>query len=79
MHNATAITTGSANQRPNTLCIRMWIDVTFRELEDSYRHLSTGIGRLSGKNNLAEFGQFTCSSRKRELYRIRVKFLSTGH
>ena len=35
MHNATAITTGSANQRPNTPCIRLWIDVTFRELEDS--------------------------------------------
>ena len=28
MHNATAITTGSANQRPNTPCIRLWIDVT---------------------------------------------------
>ena len=37
MHNATAITTGSANQRPNTPCIRLWIDVTFRGLEDSYR------------------------------------------
>ena len=36
MHNATAITTGSANQRSNTLCIRLWIDVTFRGLEDSY-------------------------------------------
>ena len=36
MHNATAITTGSANQRPNTPCIRLWIDVTFRGLEDSY-------------------------------------------
>ena len=36
MHNTTAITTGSANQRPNTLCIRLWIDVTFRALEDSY-------------------------------------------
>ena len=36
MHNATAITTGSANQRPNTPCIRPWIDVTFRGLEDSY-------------------------------------------
>ena len=35
MHNATAITTGSANQRPNTPCIRLWIDVTFRGLEDS--------------------------------------------
>ena len=31
-----AITTGSANQRPNTPCIRLWIDVTFRGLEDSY-------------------------------------------
>ena len=37
MHNATAITTGSANQRPNTPCIRLWIDVTFRGLEDSYK------------------------------------------
>ena len=36
MHNATAITTGSANQWPNTPCIRLWIDVTFRGLEDSY-------------------------------------------
>ena len=36
VHNATAITTGSANQRPNTPCIRLWIDVTFRGLEDSY-------------------------------------------
>ena len=36
MRNATAITTGSANQRPNTPCIRLWIDVTFRGLEDSY-------------------------------------------
>ena len=35
MHNATAITTGSANQRPNTLC-RLWIDVTFRGLENFY-------------------------------------------
>ena len=36
VHNATAITTGSANQRPNTPCIRLWIDVTFRGLENSY-------------------------------------------
>ena len=36
MHNATAITTGSANQRPNTPCIRLWIDVTIRGLEDPY-------------------------------------------
>ena len=36
MHNTKAITTGSANQRPNTPCIRLWIDVTFRGLEDSY-------------------------------------------
>ena len=28
----------SANQRPNTPCIRLWIDVTFRGLEDSYKH-----------------------------------------
>ena len=27
MHNATAIMTGSANQRPNTPCVRMLIDV----------------------------------------------------
>ena len=38
MHNATAITTGSANQWPNTPCIRLWIDVTFQGLEDSYRN-----------------------------------------
>ena len=36
MHKATVITTGSANQRPNTPCIRLWIDVIFRGLEDSY-------------------------------------------
>ena len=36
MHNATAVTTGSANQRPNTPCIGLWIDVTFRVLEHSY-------------------------------------------
>ena len=36
MHNAAAISTGSANQRPNTPCIRLWIDVTFRGLEHSY-------------------------------------------
>ena len=29
------ITTGSDNQRPNTLCIKMWIDVTFQVLENS--------------------------------------------
>ena len=27
MHNGTVITSGSANQRSNTLCIRLWIDV----------------------------------------------------
>ena len=37
MHNATVITTGSANQWPNTPCIRLWIDVTFRGLEHSYK------------------------------------------
>ena len=37
MHNATAITSGFANQRPNTPFIRMWIDVTFGGLEHSYR------------------------------------------
>ena len=36
MHNATAITTGSANQRSNTPCIRLWIDVTFRGVENSF-------------------------------------------
>ena len=36
VHNATAITTGSVNQRPNTPCIMLWIDVTFRGLENSY-------------------------------------------
>ena len=36
MHNATAIITGSANQWPNTPCIMLWIDVTFRGLENSY-------------------------------------------
>ena len=43
MHNATAITTGSANQWPKTRCIRLWIDVTFRGLEDSYNSLKPGI------------------------------------
>ena len=38
--NATAINTGSANQRPNTPCIRLWIDITFRGLEDSYLYLT---------------------------------------
>ena len=42
MHNATAITTGSANQRPNTPCIRLWIDVTFRGLEHSYCKVVSG-------------------------------------
>ena len=36
MHNATAITTDSANQRPNYQCIRLWIYVTFRGVENSY-------------------------------------------
>ena len=31
--------TGSANQRPNTPCIRLWIDVTCRGLENSYMRL----------------------------------------
>ena len=39
MHNATAITTGSANQRPNTPCIRLWIEVTFRGLKDSHSQI----------------------------------------
>ena len=38
MHYATAITTSSANQRPNTPCIWLWIDVTFRGHEHSYSH-----------------------------------------
>ena len=45
MHNATAITTGSANQRPNTPCIRLWIDVTFRGLEHSYLIKINSINR----------------------------------
>ena len=36
VHNATAITTGSVNQQPNTPCIKLWIDVIFRGLENSY-------------------------------------------
>ena len=36
MHNATVITTGSANQQTNTLCIRLWIDIIFWGLENSY-------------------------------------------
>ena len=36
VHNAMAITTGSANQRTNTPCIRLWIDVTFWGLDNSY-------------------------------------------
>ena len=35
-----AITTGSANQPPNTLCIRPLIDVIFRGLENSFRDTS---------------------------------------
>ena len=56
MHNATAITTGSANQRPNTPCIRLWIDVTFRGLEDSYSYhkrkcsLQSNYIHITGKN-----------------------------
>ena len=52
MHNATAITTGSANQRPNTPCIRLWIDVTFRGLEDSYIAARWELGWLSNKSNV---------------------------
>ena len=33
MYNATANTTGSANQQSNILCIRLWINVTFRGVE----------------------------------------------
>ena len=43
MHNAMAITTGSADQRFNTPCIRLWIDVTFWGLEDSYNYMETII------------------------------------
>ena len=35
-HNATLCTIGSANQRPNTPCIRLWIDVICRGLENSH-------------------------------------------
>ena len=41
MHNVTAITTGSENQQPNTPCIRLWIDFTFRGLEDSYTPITS--------------------------------------
>ena len=37
MHNATGIATFSANQRPNTPYIRLWIDITFWGPENSYR------------------------------------------
>ena len=37
MNKATAITTGSASQRPNTPCIRLWIDLTFPGLKN-YRN-----------------------------------------
>ena len=30
MRNDTVITTGSANHRPITVCIRLWIDVIFQ-------------------------------------------------
>ena len=49
-HNATAITTGSANQRPNTPCIRLWIDVTFRGLENSYKYDEYGLNGMRHKN-----------------------------
>ena len=32
-----ATTTGFANQLPNTLCIRLWIDVMFRGLEYCFK------------------------------------------
>ena len=41
--------TGSANQRPNTPCIQLWIDVTFRGLENSYTN-----------KNLLEMGMHIC-------------------
>ena len=44
MHNATAIIIGSANQWPNTPCIRLWIDVTLRGLEDSYIEIGKYLG-----------------------------------
>ena len=56
MHNATAITTGTANQRPNTPCIRLWIDVTFRGLEDSYM-TEIQVRRMGG--NQATFCDFS--------------------
>ena len=52
MHNATTITTGSANQRPNTSFIRLWVDVTFRGVENSYckcRIQSTVINKKQPK------------------------------
>ena len=47
MHNATAITTGSANQRPNTPCIRMWIEfyILFRKFPEK-KLCGRKIGKL---------------------------------
>ena len=36
MYNATAITTGSANQQHDIPSIRLFIDVIFHEFENSY-------------------------------------------
>ena len=55
MHNATAITAGSANQRPNTPCIRLWIDVTFRGLEHSYCDMAYSYSNLHILNLLFFF------------------------
>ena len=66
MQNDTAITTGSANQRPNTPCIRLWIDVTFRGLEDSYRRAQLYfIGQLQYMYTL---------SRKQDVFVKHVQF-----
>ena len=36
MHYAKAITTGSAKQQPDTLCVRLWIDGIFPGVENSH-------------------------------------------
>ena len=51
MQNTTAIRTGSANQQPNTPCIRLWIDVTFRGLENSYVDLCPSPNVRTGQIN----------------------------
>ena len=41
--NVLVMQASSANQRPNTPCIRLWIDVTFRGLEHSYTNRTVDI------------------------------------